>query len=283
MRAKPLPGSKFPAGEPPYSPAKWNNSVGLTTHNCYSYALNDLHKGHRKFGKPQPSWANKLRKQSNMFRNYSIKCSDMEKGIKADNPKTIEFLSIKKGEKYVPPHSHYKALLMVSPGNDFHFARQDNRMLKVYSHLTMNDLNLPKAQFISKILKLSQQLLPEIYELIPTNKSTSPLKKLKFLYKYSKTWSHKPGAGKVTDKDADGNLIFNPLKSNWDFGSINYNKFCKFFIVPMNTHDETFSTGIPGPFNFNKSLSTEKSRLNTSATTKQQLFDKKISEVLQGR
>jgi hypothetical protein len=281
MLIKPLPGSKFPPGEPPYSPAKWNNSIGLTTHNCYSYALNDLHWGHRKYGKPQPSWANKLRRQTNMFRNYSIKCSDMEKGIKADNPETLTFLSIKKGEKYVPPPFHYKALLLVSPGNDFHFARQDNRMLKVYSRLTMSDLKLPKRQLISKILKLSQQLIPEIYELIP--KSSTPLKKLRFLYKYSKTWSHKPGAGKVTDKDADGKLIFNPLKSNWNFGSINYNKFCKFFIVPMNTHAETFSTGIPSPFTFNKSLPTGKSRLNISAATKQQLFDKKVSEVLRGQ
>jgi len=282
--SSPLPGSHSPGGEPPYLPSEWNNSSGLTTHNCYSYAINDLHRGPRKFGKPQPSWYKKLSAAATgglPRRNYKLSCVDMEKGVKADNPKTIKFLSLKKGEHFVPAPNHYKAFLMVSPGNDFHFARQDNRMLKVYKHLSLKaDAVLPKKQFIAKVLRLSKKLIPEIYSLIPAT-ATSPIAKLRFMFRYAKTWSHKPGAGKVTDRDASGNLIFNPLKANWDFGSINYSQPCKFFTVPMNTHAETHSTGSPGPFNFDRAVPRKGlTRLDISATTKQQLFDQKVRVIL---
>jgi hypothetical protein len=274
-----LPGSRSPAGEPPYAPSKWNDSSGLFTHNCYSYALNDLHKGPRKFGKPQPGWYRKLTNGTG-GPNYKLSCSDIEKGVKADNPKTLRFFSIKKGEKFVPPPYHYKAFLMVSPGNDFHFARQDNRMLKVYNVLKKSDLYLPSKTFISKVLLISKKLVPEIYSLIPSTLKTQN-KKLKFMFENSKTWSHKPGSGKVTDKDSDSKLIFNPLKANWNYGSINYNQPCKFFTVPMNTKSETFSTGSPGFLDSNKSPPAEGlTRLDVSATPKEQLFDQKVQNLL---
>jgi hypothetical protein len=280
---RPLPGSRAPAGEPPYLPGEWNNSSGLTTHNCYSYAINDLHHGPRRFGKPQPSWYRKLVRAARVKGPHprrELSCVDMEKGVKEDNPDTIKFLSLQKGEHYIPPPNHYKAFLMVSPGNDFHFARQDNRMLSVYKHLKLNDLKLPKTKFIAKVLRLSEKYNPVIYSMIPPSAKT-PVSKLRFLYRYSKTWSHKPGAAKVTDRDASGNLIFNPLKANWDFDSINYSHPCKFFTVPMNTHAETHSTGNPGPFNFNPNVPPKGlTRLDISATEKQQLFDQKVRRSL---
>tara|TARA_B110000858_G_C17798919_1_gene474072 strand:+ start:89 stop:676 length:588 start_codon:yes stop_codon:yes gene_type:complete len=47
----------------------------------------------------------------------------------------------------------------------------------------------------------------------------------------SKFWSHKPGRTNVTNKDANNNLIINPLLSSRDYGRLNYSTPCFFFCV----------------------------------------------------
>jgi len=47
----------------------------------------------------------------------------------------------------------------------------------------------------------------------------------------NKFWSHKPGSTDVINVDADGKRIKNPLKSNRNFGSLNYFKPCFFACV----------------------------------------------------
>ncbi len=44
-------------------------------------------------------------------------------------------------------------------------------------------------------------------------------------------WSHKPGSTNVTDKDAKGNKIKNPLTSSWKYESLNYDKPCFFACI----------------------------------------------------
>ena len=44
-------------------------------------------------------------------------------------------------------------------------------------------------------------------------------------------WSHKPGSTDVTNVDASGNKIKNPLLANRDYGSINYYKPCFFACI----------------------------------------------------
>ena len=44
-------------------------------------------------------------------------------------------------------------------------------------------------------------------------------------------WSHKPGSTNVTNIDASGNLIKNPLKANRNYDSINYYKPCFFSCI----------------------------------------------------
>ena len=39
-------------------------------------------------------------------------------------------------------------------------------------------------------------------------------------------WTHKIGKDVITDKDASGNIIINPLTSNRDYKSVNYKHFC---------------------------------------------------------
>jgi hypothetical protein len=44
-------------------------------------------------------------------------------------------------------------------------------------------------------------------------------------------WSHKPGSTEVTDVDADGKKIKNPLKANRNYSSLNYYKPCFFACI----------------------------------------------------
>ncbi len=44
-------------------------------------------------------------------------------------------------------------------------------------------------------------------------------------------WSHKPGSTNVTNKDANGNTIKNPLTASWKYESLNYKKPCFFACV----------------------------------------------------
>lgn len=278
--------SHWPSGEPPYQPRKWseNGNNVLGSHNCYAYMLNDLFYGPRKFHKPQPGWHFKLRTNA---KNYSgiqtLNCKESIKGVMKDNPDHLKVLSIAKGKHFVPSAYHYKGILVVSPNNDYHFARQDNRMLKVYTMMLRHRLQRESdTKFLRLLVEYSRVYIPEIFKFIPPALKTIK-QKARFLYKNSKTWSHKPGSTAVTDKDADGRLIFDPLLANWDFsnrGGINYHKKCCFFIIPMNTHKNTFSTGMPSFFHTNAIVPTSKARTNISASSRQQQLDRRVRKLL---
>ena len=277
--------SKWPSGEPPYAPKKWNGSGNgvMESHNCYSYMLNDLFPGPRKYHKPQPGWFYKIKTGN---RNYNgigkLNCAETIKGVRKDNPDHLKIFSISKGAKFVPPAYHYKGILVVSPDRDYHFARQDNRMLKVYSIILRHNLqNNSDSRLIKELVDYSRIYMPEIYKFMPKH-LTKPRERLRFLYKNSKTWSHKPGSSAVIDTDGDGKLIFDPLKANWDFsskGGINYSKNCCFFSVPMNTHKHTFSTGTP-MIQMGATLPTMKARTNISANKRQQQLDYRVRKIL---
>jgi hypothetical protein len=248
------PNSRTPSGEPPWQPHKWNNrsnSQIKASHNCYSYMLNDLHNIPRIHGKPQPgAYANLKILFSN---NMRLSCKQVRIGVMADNP-NIKVLNCKKGLTYKCKPGHYKGFMMVSPGQDFHFARQDNRMIAVYRKMhkdcTKNGLCLPKSK--TKLIKLYldyiKKTIPNIEsltkKLYPNCKT--PKKRLEYIFKVAHTWSHKPGASNATDKDASGELILNPLKANWNYsniGGINYSNNCCFFEIPSNYTENTYSTG----------------------------------------
>ena len=285
MNGKCYKTSKWPCGEQPYSPKKWNksgNSV-LASHNCYTYMLNDLYSSPRVHGKPQPGWSYKLKSKNSHYKGINkLSCSDTIKAVRKDNPQNLKILSINKGKHFVPPPLHYKGILVVSPNMDYHFARQDNRFLKVYDKiLTNKQNNFNDTQLLKTLMYFCMKYIPEICKYIPLQSKTLR-QKLRFVYKNSKTWSHKPGATNVSDKDADNNLIFDPLKANWDFsqtGGINYNKNCCFFICPMNSYQPTFSSGIPNMFGSNQHPDI-KTRADLGTTIQQQDLDKRVKRLL---
>ena len=54
-------------------------------------------------------------------------------------------------------------------------------------------------------------------------------------------WSHKPGARKVTNKDANNRIIYDPALANFNYlsnnnGHLNYDIFCSYMCVPRNSY-----------------------------------------------
>ena len=273
MNGKYTPSSKWPSGEPPYVPKIWDRNQ-VEQHNCYAYMLNDL--AHRMSGKSQPGIYGK-----NTIN--SLNCKEAIAGVLADNNGIVKYISVAKGTAYVPKAKCYKGFLMVGNDMDFHFARQDNRMLAVYSEMlkkggpALDKLN--PDQFMRLMFKYCKLRMPEICKLLPAkNANYASLKsKLRFLFRASKTWSHKPGSTPVSDRDAKGRLIFDPLKADWDFspkGGVNYNSHCCFFEIPMNQFQKTHSTG------GNAEDAKAAVNKNVSSTDAQQKLDKRVRKIL---
>lgn len=124
-RADVLPTSGY---EPHFNPIFWNhffdddeksNDIRLRN-NCWMYAVNDFkHTGDKR---SQPGHTDKAQQT---FNQYS--CSDMHARIKKDIPLAYVAEEKKKCKKYF-----YKIAVVVDPGNNYHFYRQDSNGL--WSH-----------------------------------------------------------------------------------------------------------------------------------------------------
>lgn len=254
------PHSKFPSGEPPYEPSKWNNtktqknSMIKATHNCYSYMLNDLFVIPRMHHKPQPGAYANIKRVLNS--NQHLTCQNIQNGVTADNSH-VKVYGLKKGEHLQCKPGHYKGFMMVSPGRDFHFARQDNHMITVYRNMhkdfVQSGKKLPHGQkaLLNLYIKYAKEKIPDIIDLTqklyPNLNHHDKKKLMRHIFKTAHIWSHKPGGSDATNKDASGRYILNPLKANWDYSSggagINYSKMCCFFEIPSNFTKPTYSSG----------------------------------------
>ena len=254
MNKHPLTYSGF---EPPYAPQKWKSHPGaLETHNCYTYMLNDLEADERNGHKPQPGeYAARTNKhlQKIISKISRLDCG-VQQSVILDNA-NVKIIPLSKGEKYKCKKNHYKGFLMISPQRDYHFARQDNRMVPVYreieKQIRQGKLIFPKDP--KKIQKLFNSLcdkkIPEIVKLSGSTPGQNSRKRLANILKFSKIWSHKPGSSYVTDKDGNGNYILNPSEASWDFSrksGINYSVNCCYFEIPTNSFAQTRSTGVQG-------------------------------------
>ena len=275
---KPISHSGF---EPPYEPHKWTQHNALESHNCYSYMLNDLFARERPGNKPQPgSYAAKTQKDiENIISKINrVQCS-VKRAVLHDNS-VIRMIPLNKGEKYECKPHHYKGFLMISPGRDYHFARQDNRMIsvyrKLYSLIKNKTLKFPiqKTKILNLINKTIDTEIPEIVELskLQVGKNHNSSKRIKKIMSFAKVWSHKPGSTQVSEKDANNNYILNPSESNWNFssqGGINYSINCAYFEIPTNYYKHTKSTGVMS----NQVLDPKTIRRDLSATPQDRNFE----------
>ena len=115
LKFSPLSGS-----EPKYEPHKWNDNPNIKdTHNCYSYALNQI-VSNRK-GKPQPGYFAHFNHISN---NEYKDCKHFFKRLKKDSPSMYLSTFDQKCKE-----GFSKAFIVLANENyntDYHFYRQDS-------------------------------------------------------------------------------------------------------------------------------------------------------------
>ena len=197
---------KFTTGdEPKYDPIAWGKPYTISSHNCYTYYLDDIMKSLRKKCEnickkhnkescptktsqcrkliPQPGDEYLLDKYGNLDKKtFDYNCKEMEDKILKDNPIIYKEQLTKKCKK-----GYYKGSMVTDPGNTFHFYRQN-----------------PDG-----------------------------------------TWSHKPGTLPITKLDADDLPIYTPFTSNRDYTTpgdddpINYTEFCGYYCIPKNSVAKT--------------------------------------------
>ena len=127
---------------PRFTKKKWNKRNVRNSHNCYSYMLNDLFNIPRIHGKPQPGAFNKKPSILNLLSsNNRLSCKQVLKGVRKDNPH-MKVLSVTNGVNYRCKPGYYKGFMMVSPGNDFHFARQDKPQHYIFERRERENLEL---------------------------------------------------------------------------------------------------------------------------------------------
>lgn len=197
---------KFTTGdEPEYDEIAWGKPYTISSHNCYTYFLDDIMsslrtkcekicKKHNKSSCPtktsqcrrlipQPGDEYLLSKYGNLDKKtFEYDCKEMEDKILKDNPVIYKEQLTKKCKK-----GYYKGSMVADPGNTFHFYRQNK----------------------------------------------------------DGTWSHKPGTLPITQLDADDLPIYTPYTSNRDYGKpgdndpINYTEFCGYYCIPKNSVAKT--------------------------------------------
>lgn len=117
----PLSGS-----EPDYEPHKWNNNPRIKdTHNCYSYAIDQIVSN--RSGKPQPGYFAHFKNISN--KEYKD-CRHFYKRLKKDTP--TMYLSSFDGKCRKGYSKAFIALANKTYHTDYHFYRQDSN--KYWSH-----------------------------------------------------------------------------------------------------------------------------------------------------
>lgn len=114
--------SPVSGSEPDFDPNIWNKLESIrTSHNCYAYAINKL--AMKRLNKPQPG----LGAGYDHLSMSEYDCITFFERIKHDVPSLYLI-----GFKQPCAKGYHKGFFTISPGNDYHFYRQDKN--KYWSH-----------------------------------------------------------------------------------------------------------------------------------------------------
>jgi hypothetical protein len=213
--------------EPEYQPEMWSNPFVEGSHNCYSYFLNRQVRAVKEKCKeicltknkdvkncpndnsdctdlkPQPGdYVLVKRTGSDADKERIYRCPEMQRKILADNPSIYPVAFNSKC-----PANYYKGAMVVDSGVGYGY--------KVKKTGANGNANTKKQD-------------GNTYHFYRQDKDGR--------------WSHKPGISPVTNKDADGKLIYVPHYANRDYrkedenddDALFYNEFCGYYCIPTN-------------------------------------------------
>ena len=188
--------------EPLFTEAFFGTPRGISSYNCYAYAINE-HRGTPGY-KLQPG--DKSRQSSDLD---SSSCPVLVDRVMDDN-KRRGIRPAKPGSKCPP--GYYKIMSFQDPGKDYHFYRQGNHLVyRTRPRDTLKsiarDFRVPLASVVSPTPH------PKAGELV--------------FVKGAGAFSHKQGlATGPLLRDARGSTISDPRSASRNYGDLNYTTFC---------------------------------------------------------
>jgi LysM repeat protein len=200
----PVSGSEPTCTKKPYGTKR-----GTISANCYQYAIQGLKLN--PYHKLQPG-------------NLSGK-EGIDFNLNTCHPATRRVIEdmAKKGMGYqskldTPCKKGYgKIALLLSKNNDFHFLRQNGDIIYI----------VEPGETKESIAKKFRVPLANVK---CTNRKLKTGQKVRVVD--ANVWSHKRGIQfPPTLYDARGKVIFDPRKSNFNYGSLNYSQLCSIFCV----------------------------------------------------
>ena len=202
VKKLPLSGS-----EPTCTRAPYSLKSTVPRNNCYSYAVQHL----SRTGTPKKLQPGNLSGLEGV--NFNLQtCHPAFTRVMKD------LVATKRGymtAMETPCRTGFgKIALMLSRGNDFHFIRQNGDV--VYP--------VEAGETLQSIARKFRVPRANVTPLGTT------MKKVRVVG--AGVWSHKRGtAYPPTLYDAKGQVIFDPRKANFDYGYLNYNRYCSSFCV----------------------------------------------------
>lgn len=204
VKKLPLSGS-----EPTFTLAPFGTSKGIANNNCYAYALQRLRlSGNNKLQPGNLSGKKGI--------NFSLETCHPAKQRALD-----DLVATGRGYESSPcarcADGYAKIVLLLSKNNDYHWLRENGDV--IYA--------VEPGETLKSIAKKFRVPLSRV---ISRTAAPQPGASVRVLS--TGAFSHKRGtAFGPSLYDAKGKVIFDPRKSNFDYGSLNYNKYCSSFCV----------------------------------------------------
>jgi hypothetical protein len=203
-RKLPVSGS-----EPTFTYRPYGTPSGITSANCYAYAVQHALKNNFKL---QPG-------------NLSKRPGDFDLATCHPAKQRVIDDFVERGTGYEttacgtcgPGYS--KICLLLSKDNDFHFLRQNGDVIYRMGATETREgvakkFRVPRANVVP----------------YPRTGSVAPGKCVRVIA--ANVWSHKRGLAFGPELvDARGNIIVDPRYADFDYGDLNYDRICSFFCV----------------------------------------------------
>ena len=208
MRELPLSGS-----EPVFTDRRWGSKKGVTSNNCYAYAVGDYEA--YRFQKSTPGDRSGLSNRNHTYTN----CKELPKRVISDNPKKVYRA---KAEEQCRK-GYYKVMMFVSPGRPTNYIRQGD--FHFYKQHGVIEYKIKNGDTVKSVASFFRVPISRI-------KRAGRFQVGKRIVFKANIFSHKRGwATGPLLVDAVGKVIKDPRKSSRDYQTLNYELYCGSFCV----------------------------------------------------
>lgn len=207
---------KTSGSEPTCTKAPYGTNRGTISANCYQYAIQ--HASMKPYRKLQPG---NLSGSEGI--DFSLAtCHPAKKRVLDDIATTHTGYETTLDKPCCKGFA--KIVLLLSKNNDFHFLRQNGDVIYPLEQGDTPESIAKKFRVPRKNVQLINRKRARIID--------------------ANVWSHKRGTMyPPTLYDAKGKLIFDPRKSNFNYGDLNYSKICSTFCIKQKTCKRSKMTG----------------------------------------